>query len=108
MEGEKEGKVAGGRRVGETKGKRKEEKRRAMKYYLNRVRINAGGYDEQSCYWGLGFPVWEFSSRDGSSSGRVKAWCREAAIARIVKEVDGKATFYRGVGLISSRGEKVD
>lgn len=70
-----------------------------MKYYFSRVRVNKAGYTAEGYYYGAGekgeFPVWEFSSADGEYSGTVRAWCRQAAIDKIVTAIDRRATFYR-------------
>lgn len=53
--------------------------------YLERRRLDRQGYDRGGQYWGIGAPLyaWECGDRDG----HVRAGDREAAKAKIRKEI---------------------
>jgi hypothetical protein len=69
----------------------------AYKFRLQRLRIDAGGYDEGGAYWGLGKPL--FMAWDDATAGRrvdlfFRAESREAARETVLKSYPA-AQFYR-------------
>lgn len=50
--------------------------------YLQRVRLNSGGYDAGGAYWGLGAPLYAYGSGDGDWK-YLRARDRDAAKAKI-------------------------
>lgn len=65
------------------------------RFYLRRVRINSGGYDQGGAYWGLGLPLYWYSALpdDGEISGYVRAWSREDA-KEMVRDEYPNARFF--------------
>lgn len=61
-------------------------------FSLVRVRINSGGYGPDGTYWGLGQPLYRYSS--GGASGHLRASSRDAAKAAVRGRYPF-ATFYR-------------
>lgn len=58
-----------------------------MKFYLQRVRLNQGGYDRTGQYWGIGQPLYWYESIDSDEIGEhqdhIRADNREHAISKI-------------------------
>lgn len=65
----------------------------AVKWTLQRVRVDAEGYDPGGAYWGLGQPLYWACNEDGEST-YFRASSREAAKAH-VRTLDPDAKFYR-------------
>jgi hypothetical protein len=74
---------------------------RKAKFYLTRVYVNAGGYTSTGYYYGIGKPLYSFTSADGSDGATFRAANRDAAKARVrARIIDGgfghpTAEFYR-------------
>jgi hypothetical protein len=74
---------------------------RKAKFYLGRVYVNSQGYTSMGYYYGVGQPVYSFTSADGSDGACFRAANREAAKARVrARIIDGgfghtTAEFYR-------------
>jgi hypothetical protein len=66
----------------------------AQRWYLRRVRINSGGYDEGGAYWGIGEPLWYAASESGEATMFFRARDRVEARAYVVAAFPG-ATFWR-------------
>jgi hypothetical protein len=64
------------------------------KWTLQRVRIDAGGYDSGGAYWGTGTPLYWACSADGEAELFFRATSRDAAKAH-VRRLYSLATFYR-------------
>lgn len=65
-----------------------------LKFTLQRVRINAGGYDSGGAYWGIGQPLYWYESEDGEVSAFLRAVNRYAAKIKILESYPS-ARFYR-------------
>ena len=65
----------------------------AGRIHLQRVPINAGGYDRGGAYWGLGAPLWYARDQDGNSRF-FRARTRLAAKEKIRSEYPD-ARFFR-------------
>jgi hypothetical protein len=65
-----------------------------IKFRLQRVRIDSGGYDSGGAYWGLGTPLYWYQSTDGSIEGFLRARTREVAKAEIRNDYPS-ARFFR-------------
>ena len=63
-----------------------------MRISLQRIRLNSGGYDSNSRYWGIGPPLYNVTI-DGEVAGQIRAKhnfeSKEATTTR-VKEAIGK------------------
>lgn len=66
-----------------------------LKFTLQRIRLNNGGYDNTGTYYGHGQPLYEFQSENGDYGGTVRAPDREAAKQHVWKKVFEGAQFYR-------------
>lgn len=66
----------------------------AGKLSLQRVRINAGGYDSGGAYWGLGAPLYWYGDNEGIVSRYLRAITRAQAKRFILIEYPN-ASFYR-------------
>ncbi len=55
-----------------------------MLFALRRVRLNAAGYDDAGCYWGIGARLYYYSSEDGRKTDHIRAADRDHA-KRIVR-----------------------
>lgn len=64
------------------------------KLVLQRVRIDAGGYDPLGTYYGIGEPLYWCASEDGALDFTLRAASREAAKEAVRARVPG-ARFYR-------------
>lgn len=64
------------------------------RFYLQRVRINSGGYDSGGAYWGIGAPLWRYESECGSADGFLRSRDREAAKGAI-RAIHVGARFFR-------------
>lgn len=53
---------------------------------LKRVRIDADGYDGLGTYWGIGAPLWWWSSGDGSIDRTARAANRDEAVKLVLFE----------------------
>jgi hypothetical protein len=60
-------------------------KNTAMFVTLHRVRLDAGGYDRDGIYWGIGLPLYFHQNYDGSVAGYLRAEDRESAIFKAEK-----------------------
>lgn len=65
----------------------------AQRFYLQRVRLDSGGYDSGGAYWGIGSPLYRFESADGCLSGFLRARTREQAKAG-VRDEHPRAEFF--------------
>lgn len=65
-----------------------------MKFYLERRRLDRGGYDEWSRYWGVGEPLYYFEEANYEVSGFLRATTRNKAKAEIRRRYPG-AKFFR-------------
>lgn len=66
-----------------------------MKYYLKKVRLNQGGYDDCGNYWGWDQPLWYYESFESPiASDHIRACDRENAKEKI-KKLDPDAKFFR-------------
>lgn len=65
-----------------------------VRFTLQRVRLNSGGYDCGGAYWGLGKPLYWYASGLEDVDGYLRAASREEAKAEIRHRYP-KATFYR-------------
>ena len=66
-----------------------------MKLYVERIRLNQGGYDRRGRYWGTGAPLYRVSSDDGEIDKHVRAPDARAArrlIEAAVRLVDRDRT----------------
>lgn len=70
------------------------EKDPGARYYLSRIRIDAGGYDPGGAYWGVGEPLYNFTTDDGTESGYLRAADRDHAKDK-VRQLDRSARFFR-------------
>jgi hypothetical protein len=67
----------------------------ARRLYLQRVRLDSGGYDCGGAYWGHGTePLYRYCSEDGEADGFIRAKDRAAAKAKVLALVPG-ARFFR-------------
>ncbi len=64
------------------------------RYYLSRIRIDAGGYDPGGAYWGVGQPLYYFTTADGAESGYLRAADRDHAKDK-VRQIHQGARFFR-------------
>lgn len=64
------------------------------RFYLQRVRLDSGGYDAGGAYWGIGAPLYWYGSEDGSADGFIRGTTRNAAKAAIRETYPG-ARFFR-------------
>lgn len=63
------------------------------KLYLQRIRLDSGGYDPSGTYWGSGQPLYCAFGEDGTES-YYRAWSREEAKQKVLKD-NPSARFYR-------------
>lgn len=54
-----------------------------LKFHLQRVPLDSGGYDSGGAYWGHGEPLWWYMSVDGEVDAFLRAGSRMAAKAAI-------------------------
>jgi hypothetical protein len=64
-----------------------------VKFILQRVRLNSGGYDSSGSYWGVGLPVYWFCDNDCKAGGFFRARNRKAAKEH-VRGTHPDARFY--------------
>lgn len=64
------------------------------RFYMRRVRLDAGGYDRGGAYWGFGESLFEIESDCGGVSMFRRAASREAMRAAIRADYPG-ARFFR-------------
>lgn len=64
-----------------------------MKFRLNKVRLNRGGYDRTGYYWGVGLPLWEYEDENGTVR-QLRAADRFVA-KKLITNWYPNATFYR-------------
>ncbi len=62
------------------------------RYYLQRVRLDSGGYDSGGAYWGIGQPLYRWSHEDASECAFLRANDRDDAKERI-REIVPNARF---------------
>ena len=62
--------------------------------YLTRERLDRGGYTSWGQYFGLGVPLYRFSTDDGEIDGWVRAADREKAKEKIWRDYP-RAIFFR-------------
>ena len=71
----------------------------SFRFYLQRVRLDQGGYDEGGAYWGMGAPLYRFEAGEGPDdlaawpAGFLRARDRQAAKAKLRADYPG-ARFY--------------
>ena len=56
-----------------------------MRVYLQRVRLNQGGYDRHGNYWGVGAPLYAYEFAGDGETRHIRAHSREDAKIRIFK-----------------------
>ena len=67
-----------------------------IKLYLQKLRINKGGYDDHGVYYGVGRPVYTYYSDNEPITGEVRAIDREDAKCLIEEKYPNKEfSFYR-------------
>lgn len=66
----------------------------ASRFYLRRIPIDSGGYDQGGAYWGCGAPIYFAESEDGAAFLTMRAWDRDGAKEQ-VRETYPAARFYR-------------
>ncbi len=52
---------------------------------LSRVRLNAGGYDQNGTYFGHGEPIYWYANAEGTIDGTCRAEDRECARAHVLR-----------------------
>lgn len=62
--------------------------------YLFRVHVHASGYDSGGAYWGVGQPLYYFTTADGAESGYLRAADRDHAKDK-VRQLHPGARFFR-------------
>lgn len=65
-----------------------------MKFTLQRVRLNSGGYTNSGYYYGNGNPLYWYCSDDGIAEGTIRVNDRADAKAFVRANVNPQATFY--------------
>lgn len=66
------------------------------KVYMERVRLNRGGYDSFGSYWGVGGPLWRIDDPQAENGARhLRARDREHAKAVYREQWRKDAVFYR-------------
>ena len=58
-----------------------------FRFYLRRVRLDRGGYDQGGAYWGIGAPLYRFEAGEGPD--KLTAW--PAGFLRDCDRQDAKA-----------------
>lgn len=72
------------------------EPRPKFKIYLERVKLDRGGYDSRGRYWGVGAPLYRYSDDSGAIDGYVRASSRADAKERVRYQSPGMdVSFYR-------------
>lgn len=71
-----------------------QEDRESPKIRLQRIPLNAGGYDRGGAYWGHGAPIWWAWSDNDECNITLRAHTRTLAKAKVQEEIPG-ARFYR-------------
>lgn len=66
----------------------------SRKFYLQRVRLDSGGYDSGGAYWGVGVPLYWATCESGSIDFFLRAASRDDAKAEVIQRHPG-ARFYR-------------
>ena len=80
----------------------------AVKFHIERVRINQGGYDDGGAYWGIGAPLYHAWGEtppvintgyygltdDADQEIYLRAYSREDAKSKVLQKFP-RATFYR-------------
>lgn len=66
----------------------------AQRFYLQRMRLDSGGYDAGGAYWGLGAPLFRYQSEDGENTGHLRARHRAAAKTAVLQDFP-QARFFR-------------
>ena len=61
---------------------------------LQRVRVNASGYDSDGTYWGLGAPLWRAADEDGNAAW-FRAYSRDAAKRELRCAYGAELKFWR-------------
>jgi hypothetical protein len=70
-----------------------------FRFYLQRVRLDAGGYDSGGAYWGVGAPLYRFEAGEGADdltewpAGFLRARTRADA-KRQLRDTYAGARFY--------------
>jgi hypothetical protein len=65
----------------------------AERFYLRRVRLDSGGYDNGGAYWGTGQPLYYWEGEDSGSSDYIRARGRADA-KRQIRENCPEARFF--------------
>ena len=63
------------------------------RYYLQRVRLDSGGYDAGGAYWGIGQPLYRWSHENDDECSYLRANSRDDAKAQI-RDVVPNARFF--------------
>ena len=66
----------------------------AIRFYLQHVPLNSGGYDRGGAYWGHDVPLYWYCADDSSFEGYLRAHNRTQAKAK-VRESFPNAKFFR-------------
>jgi len=83
--------------------KHPDDRQAPMKFYLERIRLNNGGYDEGGAYWGCGLPLYLLREADLPPHEKrpsdlvceyLRASDRDDAKARVIAQYPN-ATFFR-------------
>lgn len=86
----------GAREVGAGISSNPSEPRPKFKIYLERVRLDSGGYDSRGQYWGVGEPLYRYSDDSGAIDGYVRAASRAEAKEKVRYQSAGMdVSFYR-------------
>lgn len=52
-----------------------------VRFYLQRMQLDSGGYDSGGAYWGHGGRLYRYESEDGEASGTLRVWEADKAAA---------------------------
>lgn len=61
-------------------------------FHLRKIRLDSGGYDGGGAYWGLGQPLFGYTTADGSTKGYIRARYRDEA-KQLIREDFPNASF---------------
>lgn len=64
-----------------------------MRFHLERVRLNKGGYDTDGSYWGTGLPLYYYTCEERCLYKYIRAYDREDAKRIIMKEYPSARFF---------------
>lgn len=69
------------------------EPEEGSRFYLQRVRLDMGGYDRGGAYWGTGTPLYSYQSECGEVSGFLRANSRSEAKDKIREDYPNAQFF---------------